>query len=109
MRTLNKEELKFIANRVNDSRARAKDKKIAHDITKHDVAQMYMQSGGRCPYIKVPFVLEKGSRYNISVDRIDSSKGYTKDNIMIICDWANKAKGTCTPEEFLELCERVAS
>ena len=28
MRTLNKEELKFIANRVNDSRARAKDKKM---------------------------------------------------------------------------------
>ena len=109
MRTLNKEELKFIGKRVSDSKSRAKKKNIPHDVTKDDVAQMYMQSGGRCPYIKVPFILEKGNRYNISLDRIDSSKGYTKDNIMIICDWANKAKGTCTPAEFLELCERVAS
>ncbi len=38
-----------------------------------------------------------------SLDRIDSSKGYTKDNIQIISWRANRIKNDSTPEELMKI------
>ena len=43
MRTLNKEELKFISKRVSDSKSRAKKKDIPHDVTKYDESRCYRE------------------------------------------------------------------
>lgn len=43
-----------------------------------------------------------------SVDRKDSSKGYTKDNIQFVALIAQFAKNSFTEEELLEFCGRVA-
>jgi hypothetical protein len=40
-----------------------------------------------------------------SLDRIDSTKGYTKDNIQVISWRANRIKNDSTPEELLLLAE----
>lgn len=40
-----------------------------------------------------------------SVDRIDSTKGYTKDNIQIISWRANRIKNDSTPEELRRLAD----
>lgn len=40
-----------------------------------------------------------GSRYSISVDRVDESKGYTKDNIQFVTHGFNSWKRSITPIE----------
>jgi len=45
---------------------------------------------------------DKGvNKYNISIDRIDSSKGYTKDNIQLVGSIINIMKNDIKEEDFL--------
>lgn len=43
--------------------------------------------------------------YSPSLDRIDNSKGYTKDNVRVICWKANNLKSNGTIEEFEKILE----
>ena len=58
---------------------------------------------GNCEATQLPFLVGlPGSQnpWGPSPDRIDSKKGYTKDNIQVVC-WAfNRAKGELNKQEF---------
>ena len=43
-----------------------------------------------------------------SLDRIDSDKGYTLDNIRIVAWIVNHCRGDLTDEEFVDMCKKVA-
>lgn len=46
---------------------------------------------------------------NISLDRIDSSKGYIINNVQWVTKQINWAKNTLTNEEFISLCSKVVN
>lgn len=59
-----------------------------------------------CPYMGVGFIpLDK--KYGYSLDRIDSSKGYTKDNIQVISRIANIMKNNATEQELISFAKGV--
>lgn len=61
-----------------------------------------------CPYMGIPFIpLDKDLGY--SLDRIDSSKGYTQDNIQVISYIANKMKNNATTEQLIQFAKGVLS
>lgn len=41
------------------------------------------------------------------MDRIDSNKDYTKDNIQLTCKLANMMKHELSHEQFIKLCHIV--
>ena len=43
----------------------------------------------------------------ISLDRIDSTKGYIEGNIQFVCSWVNLAKGTYSNEMILEIFKEI--
>lgn len=45
--------------------------------------------------------------YYTGIDRIDSSKGYSKDNIQPCCRWCNMAKSNRKEKEFLDWIEVI--
>lgn len=45
----------------------------------------------------------------LSIDRIDSNKGYIENNIQLVHKDVNMMKGSLTQERFIELCKMVAS
>jgi hypothetical protein len=43
------------------------------------------------------------------LDRVDSTRGYTKDNVVSCCTQANLAKSKYTQEEFIYMCNQIAA
>ena len=83
---------------LNNSKQRAKSKGLEHSLTVDDI-----EIPDFCPVLGIK--LEVGDRknhYNApSIDRIDNTKGYTKDNIMIISVKANILKKDATIDELI--------
>lgn len=46
-------------------------------------------------------------RTNVSIDRIDNKKGYTLDNVHLVCYVVNVARHDCTIEEYIDWCKKV--
>ena len=63
-----------------------------------------------CALSGIPVIFE-GEEGDIetraSLDRIDSSKGYIRDNVQIVCRFINRWKSNSTDERFLQLLELV--
>lgn len=78
------------------AKLRAKKYGVEFSITKQDI---YVPSV--CPILGVPLQLYAGDRLHTpSLDRIDNSKGYTKENTRIISARANLLKRDGTLAEF---------
>lgn len=79
------------------SKTRAKKHNLEFDLVLEDI-----QIPQLCPIlgIKMEFATAKASENSPSIDRIDNTKGYTKDNI-IICSWkANRLKNDFVLEDL---------
>ena len=82
------------------TKRRAKREGIYWDLKQEDIVIPLI-----CPFLKCPLTRTQGKGLvwsNASVDRIDNSKGYTKDNIMIISRMANSMKQHATQEQLLQ-------
>lgn len=55
-----------------------------------------------CPVLGIPLFVSSGtlSRNSPTLDRINSSKGYTRDNIKVISHRANTIKSNASAEEI---------
>lgn len=90
-------------------------KNVSSDITVNDLYDIWKKQDGVCVYTGVKLILKnkrntkEHNNFVASVDRIDSSKGYTKDNIQFISRTANLAKHTMSHEEMVEFCKIVAN
>jgi hypothetical protein len=64
-----------------------------------------------CPILGIPLVNTRprgDSRRDIaSLDRVDPTKGYTKDNIEVISWLANTMKNNATPELLIRFAEEI--
>jgi hypothetical protein len=86
---------------LNASRQRAKQKNRENTLTLEDILNIWPPDN-KCPVFG--FDLEWNSsgfrETSPSIDRIDSSKGYTTDNIQILSWKANRIKAYATVEEL---------
>ena len=76
-------------------------KKIRTDITLDYLWELYIQQGGRCYYTGLNMSFEN-NEYCISVDRLDSSKSYMKDNVVLTCRNVNLFKNDLSVESFIQ-------
>jgi len=81
---------------IGAAKHRAKKFNRSFDLTADQVIGMYRRCGGRCEVTGIPMefkskVTAENKPWRPSLDRIDSSKGYTLDNCRIVCHAVNVA------------------
>lgn len=91
-------------------RCRAKLKNLSFSITKEDLIILAENQNFLCALTGEPltFIVGAGRLLtNASVDRIDSTLGYTKDNIQLVSLQVNILKNTLSMTQLYQLCETI--
>lgn len=82
---------------------------INFSIKIEDVYNLFIKQNKKCALSNIDLHFETfGQKHIVSIDRIDSSKGYTLDNVQLIHKDLNFMKQRFSQEYFIEMCELVA-
>jgi len=113
-----KENKKVIYEMLSSAKGRAKEKGWDFNLTNEFLKELNEKQGGKCAYTNINLDWDynrKGENRIIcaanptraSLDRIDSSKGYTKDNVQLVTFVVNMIKNAFTESEFLSTCQLI--
>jgi hypothetical protein len=89
---------------------RAKRNGLIVDITKQDLYDLWDNQQGKCALsgIEMTYISNCGRiPTNVSVDRIDSSKGYIKGNVQLVCMAVNQMKNDLDTQTLLMFCNAI--
>jgi hypothetical protein len=86
----------------------SKHRNIENTLTVEDINEMFENQKGLCYWFKIPLIPSNKSKHpqQPSIDRLDRSKGYTKDNVVLCCYSANIGRNENdldTWEQFIKL------
>jgi len=69
---------------------------------------IWTDQNGRCALSGLPLSIEVNHPHGVSLDRIDSNKGYERGNLQLLSFTVNRMKMDLNEEDFLEICSHVA-
>ena len=81
----------------------AKERDRIINITNNQIWNVFLKQRGYCRYTG-----EKLTDANMSLDRIDSKKGYIKNNIQWVTKGINFMKRNFPEKEWLYFCKKVS-
>lgn len=91
---------------------KAQNRGIAFNVTIEQAWSLFEKQQGKCALTKIDLVFPSKNRLTkegtASLDRIDSSKGYTLENLQWVHKDINWIKNKLTQQRFIELCKSVA-
>ena len=95
-------------------KVRAKDKGYEFDLSPEFLQELFDKTEGVCEQTGIPFDMALGTKKNRnplrpSVDRIDSAKGYTQDNVRLVLTIVNIAKSDFPDEVVNTVVEAWAN
>lgn len=89
----------------------AKKRNINFSIKESNIIELYNKQNGLCAItgkqLYLPQTYKEFKTTQISLDRINSSKPYTKENIQWICKDINMSKGKIDLDEYKNNCELI--
>lgn len=91
------------------SQAKVNNRKVS--ITLDDLMELYCTQKGLCKLSGIQLTRnlpEDNTEYNISIDRIDSSKQYIKDNVQLVANIINRIKTNLPQSQFISLCHLIS-
>lgn len=87
----------------------AKDRGLEVSVTPDDIWKLYMRQNKKCRFTGKELSFHKNCNIiDGSVDRIDSNKGYTIDNIQIVHKIVNRMKNNSTDKDFWQYCDTIS-
>lgn len=101
---------KTIQARVLNASERAKRKGIPCTITKEFILDLWNKQNGLCAISKIPmtYEMDSGRIYtNVSIDQIEQGKGYTEDNVQLVCMAVNQLKSDWDMNTVRYICKMV--
>ena len=101
----------MIKKRVRDMKDNAKKSKNPKivEINEDDILEIYKTQKGFCNVSGEHLKCVVGDENSLSIDRIDSSKGYTKDNVQLVTVIINRCKNDYSMKDFVDTCKLVVA
>ena len=94
------------------ARDRAKQQNLEFNITLDYLLYLWNYQKGKCALsdIDMTYELRVGrTPTNVSIDKIDHTKGYTMDNIQLVCMACNQIKNDLSNEEMYKFCKAIVN
>lgn len=103
---------KFLQSVCSNTNRRNKDKfQKESKVTKEFLKELYQRQEGKCAISGIELTYIRRTRKkiltNISLDRLDSSKPYSKDNVQLVCVGINLMKNNVDNEVFLKFFKEI--
>lgn len=77
------------------------------NITYEYLIDLWRKQRGLCAISNIPLAHILNDMCSISIDRIDSNRGYLIGNVQFVCKWVNYAKRNNTDREFIKVIHLV--
>lgn len=80
-------------------------------ITISELMDLWVSQKGRCAVTGIEMAWRQGETLpnSMSIDRIDNSIGYSKDNIRLVCYQVNTFRGRWSDEQMLEMAKAIVA
>ena len=80
----------------------AKTRNLDFEITYKFIQELWVNQKGLCYYTNIPMKLTARQKnpYQVSIDRMDSSLGYTEENTVLCCQCVNYMKNDYLLKDF---------
>ena len=98
-------------NNIPTRKNRGRRTPLTFNVTLQQISTLYECQQHKCALSGISLEPERTKtlqQQNLSIDRIDSFKGYEPDNIQLVDKRINMMKGSLSNEDFIELCTLVA-
>lgn len=103
--------LKAAKDGIKSRKHRGRKNPLTFDLNINDITNIYITQNCKCALSGLDISYVKGrslQKQHLSIDRINSDKGYSSDNIQLVDKRINMMKGSLSNEEFIYLCKCVA-
>lgn len=95
----------FIAQLLHGAKTRAKQKGFEYNLSEDFIQNLLTKIDYKCQVTGQEMTLDaRGHKQKnlrkVSLDRVDSLKGYTEDNVQLVCWAVNLMKNSMTDDEF---------
>jgi len=80
---------------------------IDPNFNAYDLADEWYANCGKCVLTGMPMSLEPNRLDTVSIDRIDSSKGYSGDNVQLVCQFVNFGKWKESNESAVQFIKEL--
>lgn len=91
------------------TKARGRSKEVDPDLSWEDLYDLWLSQQGLCKYSGVPLSVEANHPHTVSLDRVDSSKGYFPENLQLVSASVNRMKQEFKEDFFLDLCLKITN
>lgn len=95
--------------RYSGFRSNAKTRKIVFDVSIEELWELFLQQNRKCALSGIEIGFFSSNSASASLDRKDSSRPYTIDNVWWVHSDVNFGKQSLSNEEFIAMCTRVAN
>ena len=77
-------------------------------LTRQDLIDCWENQQGLCVYSGIEMTTQPALPTSVSVERIDSSIGYTPENTVLCCNHINRMKSDLSYDEFFTFCKAIS-
>lgn len=92
------------------ARDRSKRDNIDFSLTLDEIKELWKVQEGTCALsgIKMTYELQNGrTPTNVSIDKIDHTKGYVAGNVQLVCMACNQIKSDLSEDEMYKFCKKI--